>query len=227
MNRLERLLATALALSARRRLRAADLAERFGVSERTLYRDVSALQRAGFAVEGNAGDGYRLPADAFLRPLALREDEAEALALAAQLLAASADDRLRERLSTAAAKLESALTPNARRRVRDHQRQLAVSRQAQKGRGPVAAILDALSAREVLQLRYRSTAGERTERAVEPLGLVALEGAWLLVGYCRVRQAARAFRVDRIERIAASGETFAPREGLSFAEVLERERGDR
>ncbi len=197
------------------------------MSERALCRDLASLKSAGFAVEGNPGDGYRMPADAFLRPLALRETEAEALAMAAQLLAASADDWLRERLSTALAKLESALTPEARRRVRDHSKQLAVSRMAQKERGPVGAILDALSARQILQLRYRSMAGERTEQAVEPHGLVALEGAWLLIVYCRVRQAARAFRVDRIERIAAGGETFAPREGLSFAEVLERERGDR
>ncbi len=48
-------------------------------------------------------------------------------------------------------------------------------------------------------------AGERTERAVEPLGLVAIEGAWLLIAYCRVRQAARAFWIDHIERIAGPG----------------------
>lgn len=197
------------------------------MSERTVYRDLRALQRAGFAVEGNAGDGYRMPADAFLRPLALRETEAEALAMAAQILGASADERLHERLSAALAKLESALTPAARGRVRDHQRQMAVSRMAQRDGGPVAAILDALSARQVLQIRYRSIAGAPSERAIELLGLVALENAWLLIAFCRLRQAARAFRVDRIEHLAASAETFEPREGLSFAEVLERERGDR
>jgi predicted DNA-binding transcriptional regulator YafY len=83
MPRLDRLLAIALHLGSRRRLVARELANRFGVSLRTIYRDVSALVAAGFPVEGTAGDGYRLVQDGYLRPLALAPDEAEAIALAA------------------------------------------------------------------------------------------------------------------------------------------------
>src|SRR5262249_41388197 len=85
VKRLERLLGMALLLSARRRLRAEELARRFEVSLRTVYRDVRALQNAGFPVAGTAGDGYLLPAGSQLRPLALDPAEAEALALGARL----------------------------------------------------------------------------------------------------------------------------------------------
>src|SRR6185437_8731496 len=118
MKRLERLVSIALVFATRLRLRAADLAEQFAVSERTVYRDVRALQEAGFPIEGNAGDGYRVAASAYLRPLALAEGEAASLVMAAELLGASADPALRDRLASATAKLESTLSAEALARVR-------------------------------------------------------------------------------------------------------------
>jgi predicted DNA-binding transcriptional regulator YafY len=80
--------AIALFLGVRRRVLARDVAERFGVSLRTVYRDVRALAEAGFPVEGTAGDGYALSQASYLRPLALTGDEAEVLVVAARALAA-------------------------------------------------------------------------------------------------------------------------------------------
>jgi predicted DNA-binding transcriptional regulator YafY len=224
MKRLERLLSIALELAARRRLRASDLAEHFSVSARTVYRDVRALQRAGFPVEGNAGDGYRVAAGAFLRPLALAEAEAAALALAAQTLSAAADPALRAQLASATAKLDSVLSPEGRARVRRQRAGVYVARSARREPGPLAAVMAAADERTVLQLRYAPVSGgAATEREVEPLGLVRLEQAWLLVAYCRLRQDVRAFRVDRIQRVQPTGERFAARPGLSFPQVVERE----
>lgn len=222
-------MAMGLLLTARKRLRAKELAEQFAVNERTIYRDIKALQAAGFPVEGTAGDGYRVPLDAFLRPLALSEPEAESLALAARMLSMSADDQLRETLATATAKLESALGPEARRRVRQHRSDVVVGRTAGRRGGPIGVILEALRLRQVLRITY--TAGstrETTDRDVEPLGVVLLDQAWLLVAFCRLRQDLRGFRVDRIRRASIlAGEPFAPRPGLSFAEVVAREHAAR
>src|SRR5689334_9631452 len=121
MRRLERLLGTALLLSARRRLKAEDLAQRFRVSLRTVYRDMRSLQEAGFPVTGAAGDGYLLPPGSQLRPLSLEPSEAEALVMGARLLDTHADEDLRSRLHAAVAKLEAALAPAAVRRLRDHE----------------------------------------------------------------------------------------------------------
>src|SRR3569833_1517801 len=84
MRRLERLVAMALYLGARRRVLARDVADRFDISLRTVYRDVAALIEAGFPVEGTAGDGYRIAQTAFQRPLALTADAAEVLAVDAR-----------------------------------------------------------------------------------------------------------------------------------------------
>jgi predicted DNA-binding transcriptional regulator YafY len=222
--RLERLVAMALFLSARRRLRAEAIAQHFAISLRTVYRDVRSLQEAGFPVEGTAGDGYRIAQAGFLRPLALSAVEAEALALAARASATRIDGPSRDALARAMAKLETSLDAAARARVQRTLARVTVARGAQREVGPMAAVLDAVRAATVATLRYRDGAGTPTARAVEPLGVVFLGEAWLLIAYCRLRAAPRAFRLERIAAWAATDEHFAPRPGLSFAEIVERER---
>jgi predicted DNA-binding transcriptional regulator YafY len=220
--RLERLLAIALHLGARRRLLARDLADRFGVSLRTIYRDMRVLAAAGFPVEGTAGDGYRLLQDSYLRPLALAPDEAEALALAARGHGATAPASLKEPLARATTKVEAVLDRMTRERVRELERRIVVPGFA-RTLGPDADVLAAIHERRSARIRY-APAGERaTERTIEPLGLVCRGDAWWLVAYCRLRRDARAFRLDAIARWRA-GASFVPRPGFAFAEIIARDR---
>jgi predicted DNA-binding transcriptional regulator YafY len=223
MRRLERLLATALLLGARSRARASDVAERFSVSLRTVYRDMRALQEAGFPVEGNAGDGYRLSQESFLRPLSLDEDEAEALAVAARALGASVDGRMREALATATAKLQAALRPAARRRISQLDARIVVPSFV-RSTAPSAAMLVAIRERHAASIRYVDPHdGKRTRRTIEPVGLVCRGDAWWLVAWCRTRRDARAFRVDAVSEWRDAGR-FEPREGASFDEIVRRDR---
>jgi predicted DNA-binding transcriptional regulator YafY len=223
MKRLERLVSMALVFATRRRLRAVELARQFAVSERTVYRDVRALTSVGFPIEGNAGDGYRVPASAFLRPLGLTEPEAVALAMGAMMLT-SADSAIRDALSTAITKLESTLVPAARQRLRKLRTEIHVSASAHKP-GPLGRVAEALDSREVLSIVYDPVSGGRvTKREVEPLGFVLAGNDWLLVAWCRLRRDVRAFRVDRIRALRSTEQRYEPREGFSFTEVIERER---
>jgi predicted DNA-binding transcriptional regulator YafY len=221
VKRLERLVGMALLLSARRRLRAEELAGRFDVSLRTVYRDVRSLQDAGFPVAGTAGDGYVLPAGSQLRPLALDAAEAEALALGARLLDTAADRPLRDRLRTALAKLEAILAPEAVRRLRDRESTVLMPKLATGDAGPVSVLLEAVSDRRVLHLAYQGLARtESTRREIEPLGLVRLGNVWLVPAYCRLRQDLRVFRTDLIVEARLTGETFVPREGLTLEDFV-------
>ena len=143
----------ALVFASRRRLRAADLAAQFSVSERTVYRDVRALQRAGFPIEGSAGDGYRVAQGAWLRPLALGEAEAASLIMGADLLGASADPPLKDRLASATAKLESTLSAEVGARVRRQRAGVFVSTSGRRPAGPLGLVMSAIDTREVLHLR--------------------------------------------------------------------------
>ena len=223
MARLERLLGMALLLSARRRLRAAALASELGISERTVYRDLRALQDAGFPIQGTPGDGYRLPFDAFLRPLAFTEAEAAALSIAAHTLASTADEALRETLGSALSKLESGLRSEARAGARLRRESVAFPPGKAKD-GPVGQVLEAVRARNLLCFDYDAVTGKRSlNRRVEPLGLVRLPDGWLLIAHCLARDAARAFRLDRMRRVRVRPEQFAPRPGGAFAEVIAAE----
>lgn len=225
MKRLERLVSIALVFATRRRLRAADLAAQFSVSERTVYRDVHALQQAGFPIEGSAGDGYRVATSAYLRPLAFGEAEAAALVMAAELLGTSADPPLRDRLASATAKLESTLSAEVRARVRRQRAAVFVATSGRWPAGPLGQVMSAVDTREVLRIRYAPVSDRgSTTRDVEPLGLVRIAHGWLMVAYCRLREDVRAFRVDRIQEARSTGERFAARPDVSFAEVVERER---
>jgi predicted DNA-binding transcriptional regulator YafY len=224
MKRLERLVTMALFLGSRRRVLAREVAERFEISLRTVYRDVKALQEAGFPVEGSAGDGYRVSQAAFIRPLSLSVEEAEALTLAARSLAMMVDPAVRDALRGATTKLEASLEPHAQRRVRELARSIVVPAWAQRASGPSGEVLAALRARSVARIAYHGTRdAARTERVIEPLGLVCLGDAWWLVAYCRLREDARAFRLDRIESWEDVRETSAARPGYSFAEVIARD----
>jgi predicted DNA-binding transcriptional regulator YafY len=221
MTRLERLLGIALMLSARRRLKAQDLAREFEVGLRTVYRDVHALQEAGFPIVGTAGDGYLLPAGSQLRPLALDPGEAEALVMGARLLETLADARLREQLKSAGLKLEAVLGPEAVRRVRDHQSTVLMPSLRPREPGPLSLLLQAVKERRVLRVRYHGVVrGGTTEREIEPLGVVRLGEVWLVPAYCRLREDLRAFRVDRMLKAEATGEAFEPRPGLGLEDFI-------
>jgi len=221
MKRLERLLGIALLLSARRRLRGEEMAAHFEVSLRTIYRDLHALQEAGFPVAGTAGDGYLLPAGSQLRPLALDPGEAEVLVMGARLLERAVDDELRGTLHGAMAKLEAVLGPEAVRRLRDHRSRVLMPVLRSRAEGPLALVLEAVREREVLDVLYLGVArGESTRREIEPLGLVRMDVNWFVPGYCRLRRDLRVFRADRILEARATGERFEPRPGLTLEDVV-------
>ncbi len=227
MKRLPRLLSMALMFSARRRLRAEDLATHFKITVRTVYRDIQALTTAGFPLVGTPGDGYSLTTGAQLKALTVTPDEAEALVFAARWLQESADAKLEATLVSAVAKLESVMPVESVRRLKEHQAAVRFPSR-KRSTGPLSTLLEAVHQRQVLALAYRGKGrGETTRREVEPLGLVRIGGSFLMPAYCRLRNDVRVFRTDLIESARVTGENFSPREGLSFADLVDREqRGD-
>lgn len=222
MKRLNRLVSLALLLSARRRLTADDAAAHYGISVRTVYRDLAALEDAGFPLTGTPGDGYTLAEGAQLKGLAITPDEAEALVLAARVLQRDADDALASTLQGAVAKLESTLSVDARRRLKTHRASVRVPGSPKKA-GPLSLLLDAVHARRVLRLEYDGLSrGEPTERDVEPLGLLRFSESWIMPAWCRLRGDVRVFRSDRVRKATPTGEHFTEREGFTMADLVER-----
>jgi predicted DNA-binding transcriptional regulator YafY len=210
-----RLLELLSLLQARRDWPGADLAERLEVSGRTIRRDIERLRALGYPVESLSGPagGYRLRAGTAMPPLLLDEDEAIAIAVGLRTAARASVTGIEETSIRALVKLEQVLPAHLRRRVRA----LGSATIAPPVTGPtvdpqdLTAIAAACRESECLRFTYRSRDGSETRREVEPHSLVNLGRRWYLVAWDRRRDDWRTFRVDRLERPAATGATFMAR----------------
>ncbi len=200
MNRTDRLYAIVqeLRLAGSRGRTAGWLAERFEVSGRTIKRDMRALHTAEIglrAAEGRGG-GYRLSRDHMLPPMAFTATEATAVALA---IGAAEDLPYRAEARAALAKILDAMDRESREKAVNLAGRLWVRSGLARGRW--ASVLDdALRERRVVRIDYRSGSGELTrDRAVEPLAFARAGERWSLLAWCRLRDAGRWFRLDRIQ----------------------------
>jgi predicted DNA-binding transcriptional regulator YafY len=204
-----RLLELLALLQARRDWPGAELAERLEVSARTVRRDVQRLRDLGYPVESLTGPagGYTLRAGTAMPPLLLDEEEAIAIAVGLRVAAGASVSSIEETSVRAMVKLEQVLPAHLRRRVVA----LGLATSAPAAVGPLVdpqhltVIATACRDRECLRFAYTSRQGEETRREVEPHSLVNMGRRWYLVAWDRRREDWRSFRVDRLERPAATG----------------------
>jgi predicted DNA-binding transcriptional regulator YafY len=225
MNRLDRLTAILIHLQTKRVVRAQELADRFGISLRTVYRDVRSLEEAGVPIGAEAGVGYFLE-NYHLPPVMFTNAEASALLFGAKLVAQYADASIQAGFDSALYKIKSVLKGSEKEHLDDLDSQLTVMR-------PVAypasteqtlnTLQAAIVGRRRLKITYRAQyAAAETEREVEPIGLVHYGGSWHLIAHCQLRQDYRDFRTDRIQAVTHTGCTFQAPNRLSLATYLER-----
>jgi predicted DNA-binding transcriptional regulator YafY len=198
-------------------VRAQDLAARFEVSERTVYRDVEALLELGIPLVGVAGEGYRLMAGYSLPPIMFTEAETQSLFLAIAMLSGlTKNGPTKAAAATALEKVQAILPAATLERAQALQKVLGFYA---VGRPPVdldderfVQLQQAIDRKRVVYLHYHAQhSNSISARDVEPLYLAFLDNAWLLHGYCRLRQDYRNFRLDRIDHLKLKSETFEPR----------------
>ena len=211
-----RLLRLLTLLQSRREWSGPDLADRLGVTARTLRRDIARLRDLDYPVHaapGTAG-GYRLGPGATLPPLLLDDDEAVAVAVGLRTAAAGTVAGLAEASVGALAKLEQFLPARLRARVAT----LGGATVALPGARPavdpdaLTAIAAACRGAERLRFGYRDRQDNPSERIVEPHRLVYTGTRWYLVARDVDRDDWRTFRLDRIDSVRATGSRFTPRD---------------
>ncbi|MFI2415586.1 helix-turn-helix transcriptional regulator [Streptomyces sp. NPDC018947] len=213
-----RLLRLLSLLQAHREWSGADLAERLGVSPRTVRRDVDRLRELGYPVNASpgTGGGYRLGAGARLPPLLLDDDEAVAVAVGLRTAAGQGVEGIGESSVRALAKLEQVLPDRLRRRVGALNAFTVPMLRAPGSSSVDPAVLTELAHLcrdgETLRFAYRGHDGAETRRVVEPYRLVCSERRWYLVAFDLDRADWRTFRADRVTPQPPHGPRFAPRE---------------
>ncbi|AOY92793.1 DNA-binding transcriptional regulator [Cupriavidus sp. USMAA2-4] len=199
--RADRLFQIVQVLRGRRLTTAALLAQRLGVSERTVYRDIQALSLSGVPVEGEAGIGYRLRADFDVPPLMFSALEVEAMVAGLRLLKAWGGGALAAAADPALEKLVAALPPA--RRIAAQQSRIFAPEFVNPAhvRDTFDVVHAALGEQRLLELDYSDAQQRITERVVQPLGLFFWGNAWLLAAWCTARTDYRSFRLDRCRAI--------------------------
>jgi len=203
-------------LQARRDWSGADLADRLGVSARTVRRDVDRLRQLGYPVHASTGiaGGYRLGAGAALPPLLLDDEEAVAVAIGLRTAAGGTVAGIEETSVRALAKLEQVLPSRLRHRVSALQAVTVPLTASGPTVAPdtLTAIAAACRDHQRLRFDYRHHDGRESVRTTEPHRLVHTGRRWYLVAWDTELEDWRTFRVDRIAPRVPTGPRFAPRQ---------------
>ena len=205
----------------------AQLAQDLGVSARTVHRDIDALRGLGAVIDGEAGFGFTLIEDATLPPLGFTDDELEALVLGLREAQLIGDPALSDAASTALRKLQGRLPQRQSHRL-SHAVLTATrfDRPALPGI-EVAALRKATWDERAIEFAYTDAKGDNTQRRVNPLSIVYMDRASVLLSWCHLRQDFRVFRLDRMQNMAVTDESFRPNRVPLLRAALDRIRADR
>ncbi|HEV3224000.1 MAG TPA: YafY family protein [Puia sp.] len=224
IKRLSRLIAILTQLQTKRILTSTTLAEKFGVSVRTVYRDIKALEQAGVPIFAEDGKGYSLMEGYRIPPVMFTEGEANALITAEQLVLKNRDSSLIKEYTEAITKIKAVLLYSTKEKADLLSKRIAISPAIPNtdASSSLTLIQNALTTFKVLNITYHSEhKDEKTGRKIEPFALYYnLEESWTLIAYCRLRKDYRMFRLSRISRIEPLNLNFTPHK-LTLKEYLD------
>jgi len=178
----------------RRPVSGAALAQRLGISIRTLYRDIATLQAQGADIQGAPGFGYVLKPGFLMPPMMLSEEEIEALVLGARWVAARTDDELKDAARNALAKIAAVLPADLRRELETNSLLVSSARKPIVGSTDLAAVREGFK----LDIGYADINGQSTNRRIWPFALGYFEETRVLAAWCELREDFRHFRAERI-----------------------------
>jgi predicted DNA-binding transcriptional regulator YafY len=203
MNRFDRITAILIQLQSRKIVKAQDLAERFEISLRTVYRDINSLAEAGVPIIGEAGvgysimDGYRLP------PVMFTKEEARTFITAEKLVERYTDFSTQSQYQSAMFKVKAVLRSSEKSMVENLENHIEVRKSNHAFHKPNSNTLDVLlksiSERKIARINYTAiNSDDPLERVVEPVGVYHENNYWYTIAYCHLRNDYRNFRSDRI-----------------------------
>ena len=214
IKRISRLSAILTQLQTKRLLTATELADKFAVSVRTIYRDIRALEQAGVPILTQEGKGYTLMEGYKIPPVMFSESEANALITVEQLVHKNRDSSLTKEYTEAINKIKAVLRYSTKEKIELLSKRVALSPAISGANtsNSLMLIQNALTNFQVLNITYQGENSiEKTERLIEPFALYySLQENWTLIAHCRLREDYRMFRLDRILKIHQTESTFHP-----------------
>ena len=208
--RISRLASIVTLLKSKSLVTARELAAKFQVSTRTIYRDIRTLENSGIPIVTEEGLGYTLMEGYQMPPVAFTEKEALALITAEQLIVRNKDESIIEHYGTAMTKIKSVLR-NSSKKNAELLSQRIVFRNNRENVKTSTLVIDlqiAITNYQLTQIEYHSLEKVTTIRQIEPFAIYSTQDNWLLVAFCRLRNGFRKFRVDGIQQLFFLSDTF-------------------
>lgn len=226
IKRLARLTAILIQLQTKRLLTATALAEKFGVSVRTIYRDFRTLEQAGVPILTEEGRGYSLMEGYKIPPIMFSESQASALILAEQLVLKNKDSSLIKDYTEAIDKVKAVL------RQAEKDKMNLLSERTNFSKGPflkhnsssLSTLQNAITNFYLAKIEYTNSENKTTKRTIEPFALINTIESWVLVAYCHLRKEFRFFRLDRIKKMQILEQKFKPH-NMTLQQFFEKHQG--
>lgn len=211
VKRLSRLTAILIQLQTKRLLTATQLADKFSVSIRTIYRDIRALEQAGVPIITEDGKGYTFMEGYRVPPVMFTEAQANALITAEQLVLKNKDASFIKDYSEAIEKVKAVLRYSQKEKVNLLSERTRFNQNLNRERNSnnLSDLQFALTNFRLTKIEYTNEQNKTTTRHIEPFALLSTEN-WLLVAYCRLRKEFRFFRLDRIKKLEVLPDKFEP-----------------
>lgn len=224
MNRIDRLLGILTLLQTKKHVAAAQIADRFHISVRTVYRDIKALGELGIPVGFEPHQGYFVVQGYFLPPVSFSFEEASALLLMEAMVAGLADKSIQTHYSQALNKVRAVLRHTQKEKLAnlDDKIKLQLPSFVNRDFAHLSALQHAISAQCIIEISYTNSKEETTVRCAEPIGLIFYAFHWHLIAWCHTRQDYRDFRVSRIQQVKCTETPFTKTEHMKLSDYMEQ-----
>ncbi|RPD40081.1 helix-turn-helix transcriptional regulator [Chitinophaga barathri] len=230
MNRIDRLTAILIQLQGKKIVKAQEIADRYNLSLRTVYRDVKALMEAGVPIGSEAGTGYYIVDGYHLPPIMFNRTEAAALLTGEKLMEKHSDRSNHQQFSNAMQKIRAVLRGNDKDFLESLDDNIAVLRSPRVSTDEqfpnrfLTDIQEAVARQRVLSMEYYSFHSDSvSRREIEPIGIFHMNSSWHLIGYCLLRKDYRDFRADRIKSLHLTDKNFDKSKRMGLQEYISKE----
>ncbi len=213
VKRFDRIVAILIQLQSKRIVKAQELADRFQVSLRTVYRDIRTLEASGVPIVSEAGVGYSIMEGYRLPPVMFTREEAGSFVAAEKLMQQFTDKSLGAHHKSAMFKIKSVLRGREKDWVSALEAQVRINSAQELFNenlpDALEILFESIAEKRQVALEYKSLREEEpTRRNIEPVGLFHENNHWYVLGYCHFRQDYRQFRTDRMVNIRRASEPF-------------------
>lgn len=194
------------------------LADRLGVSIRTLYRDIASLQAMGAEIEGEAGIGYVLKPTFFIPPLMFTQNEVQALLLGTQWVSQYGDAPLSEGAKNALNKIFDVLPASIKNDNNTFALRVGPPASETLAKEDLSIIRDAIAKQNKIKLVYKSQDGKETQLMIWPFTIGYFTDGRILVGWCEKENNYHHFKTNRIISLKILDEHYSRSKDSLFRE---------